>query len=997
MAKTAPERFTEIFQRDGAEVRCAVNAPLALNDPTGVWQVETGPLYVFSVDIADGAPAGPRTHLFTLDRGDLLFGAPALAAGRRDRGLVATGSVETRLRRLPAAAYWETAHKHGFHEVAAEHFESWARRLSHAIRPAYTPHEFRNIAIGHEFAVPRGFVIRPHARAVWIKHVTGGSSYLGNSNLYFTAADGYLPLFRDTWLVAQDEENRLVAVTTAQYLAESPAPNVGLDQLYRMVIECVKLNVLEDYENEVAHLRSSLEEDRKAAGAALTQLASVLDADAVSFETMVAGEDPIFTACRLVGEQLGVTMRPPLRHGRDPIGDIAEASRLRTRLVTLSGKWWQEDCGPLVAEMQDGGAVVALLQRGIDGYELVDPSAGTRRTVTAEVAAGVHPLAYTFYRSLPDKPLKVLDVLRFCADSQHIGRDLGLILLMGLIGGLIGMVVPIATGQLIDYVLPDADLGELGGLCTGLFIASLTAALFQLTRGFALLRLETRMDNMLQSAVWDRILSLPATFFRQFTVGDLALRANSINSIRNMLSEATMSTVLSSVFSVFNFFLLFYYSSKLAILALVLIAIAMVMIVASNWLRLRFERQMLALSGRISGIVLQFINGIAKLRVANAEIRAFAVWAHQFAEQRRVTVKSETVANVFAVFNVGFTQLTTMAVFATIAFHLDPSTATTTGAAAAAAGAVTGGAVTGGAGLSIGDFMAFNAAFGQFLAAMLQLAQTGMQLLMIIPTWERARPILETMPEIDLTKKDPGILKGGIEINHVHFRYNPSTPIVLHDITIKAEPGEFIAVVGPSGAGKSTIMRLLLGFERPESGSIYFDGQDIKDLDLRRVRAQLGVVLQNGRVLAGDIFSNIVGASRLTLDDAWEAARMAGFDADINEMPMGMHTFVVEGGTTLSGGQRQRLLIARALVKKPKIIFFDEATSALDNRTQDIVSHSIDLLDSTRIVVAHRLSTIRHADRIYVLADGRVAQTGTFDELIKVDGLFKDIAQRQLL
>jgi ABC-type bacteriocin/lantibiotic exporter with double-glycine peptidase domain len=298
--------------------------------------------------------------------------------------------------------------------------------------------------------------------------------------------------------------------------------------------------------------------------------------------------------------------------------------------------------------------------------------------------------------------------------------------------------------------------------------------------------------------------------------------------------------------------------------------------------------------------------------------------------------------------------------------------------------------------LTTGEFLAFNAAFGQFLTAVLQLSASIVSVLSIVPLYERAKPILQTLPEVDQAKSDPGELSGNIEVSHLAFRYRPDTPLVLKDISMNIPAGEFVAFVGASGCGKSTLFRLLLGFEQPESGSVYYDGQELQQLDVQAVRRQMGVVLQNGKLLSGDIFTNLVGSSPLTVDDAWEAARMAGFDQDIRQMPMGMHTVVSEGGGGLSGGQRQRLMIARAIVAKPRILLFDEATSALDNQTQAIVSKSLEELKATRIVIAHRLSTIIHADRIFVLDKGVVVQSGTYDTLIQQEGLFAELAKRQL-
>jgi len=271
----------------------------------------------------------------------------------------------------------------------------------------------------------------------------------------------------------------------------------------------------------------------------------------------------------------------------------------------------------------------------------------------------------------------------------------------------------------------------------------------------------------------------------------------------------------------------------------------------------------------------------------------------------------------------------------------------------------------------------------------------------IQPQLENLRPILQEMPENVGEKQDAGKLTGTFEVKHLTFAYtNPQTgesgPEVIRDVSFSVASGENVAIVGKSGSGKSTLVRLILGFEQPKSGAVYFDGQDLSELNLPSVRSQLGVVLQNGQLMTGDIYSNIVGTRVLSQDDAWEAAEAAGIAQDIAEMPMGMQTVISEGSSNISGGQRQRLLIARALVGKPALLLFDEATSALDNRSQAIVAQSLDNLKATRIIVAHRLSTIRNCDRIIVMDKGSIAEVGGFDELMEKDGIFASLVKRQL-
>jgi ATP-binding cassette subfamily C protein len=444
-----------------------------------------------------------------------------------------------------------------------------------------------------------------------------------------------------------------------------------------------------------------------------------------------------------------------------------------------------------------------------------------------------------------------------------------------------------------------------------------------------------------------------------------------IDSIRELLTGNVLTSILAAVFSLFSFGLLFYYSFRLALVALGLVAVLMAVTATLVYLQLRHQRELLYLQGKLASLLFGLIGGIAKLRVGGAEQRAFSLWAHRFAEQRQRSIAAQRVANFQAAFNSVYWTLTSLTIFAMVGFSSEDS-------------------------LPIGEFLAFNAAFGQFLAAALSMIGVFSSVLTLVPIYERLSPILLEPPEVDTSKAEVGDLSGEIELSHVSFRYQPDGPLILDDVSFRACPGEFIALVGPSGAGKSTCLRLILGFDQATSGSIYFDGQDLTSISLQSVRRQLGVVLQSGRPMVGDIFTNIVGSSNLGIDAAWEAARMAGLEEDIKAMPMGMHTVISEGAETFSGGQRQRLLIARAVVHRPRIILFDEATSALDNRTQEIVSRSLERLKATRIVIAHRLSTIVNADRIFVLQGGRVIEAGTYQELIRQGGLFAQLAARQI-
>jgi NHLM bacteriocin system ABC transporter ATP-binding protein len=590
--------------------------------------------------------------------------------------------------------------------------------------------------------------------------------------------------------------------------------------------------------------------------------------------------------------------------------------------------------------------------------------------VDEAVAATIEPLAWCLYRPLPSRPLRAMDLVRFGLHGSE--RDLGMVVATGVAAGLLALSLPVVTGVVFDTVIPGADRSQLLVVTLLLVVAAVSGALFQLVQSFAMQRVESRMDASLQAAVWDRLLALPVPFFRGYSAGDLAMRSLGISEMRRMLTGSLLSTALAGLFSVFSFALLFYYSWQLALLATAVTLVMGLVTTWLGWLDVRYQREVSAASGRLSGMLLQFVNGISKLRVSASENRAFAAWADEFSARRRVSRQARLVNVALTVFTTVTPLAATALVFWATARLLETGSSLTTGA-----------------------FLAFNAAFAQFQMAALGLGNAAVTLVGAVPLYERARPILEAVPETDRAKGDPGELSGEIEVAHVSFRYRPDTPLVLRDLSLTIPAGAFVAIVGASGSGKSTLFRMLMGFERPESGAIYFDQQDQSHLNVEALRSQIGVVLQSGRLMTDTLFRNIVGTSNLTMEDAWAAAAMAGLEADVRAMPMGMHTVLSEGGGGLSGGQRQRVMIARAIVRRPRILLFDEATSALDNETQAIVTRSLASLQATRVVIAHRLSTIAQADHVYVMDKGALVQDGTYAELMRRDGPFAELARRQ--
>jgi ATP-binding cassette subfamily C protein len=760
--------------------------------------------------------------------------------------------------------------------------------------------------------------------------------------------------------------------------ALAPAAAGSLEPFHRQVLERIDAQARDEATAELARVRARAVRSRQAVRDAVVELAGVGSAAPPG---VPAGSD-LFVAAALVAQAQGVTLRPaPAGKERieraDSVESICRASHVRSRQVLLHDGWWREDCGPILGFDGPARVPVALLPAGAGRYEVLDPTTRRRAPVDASTAASLQPHGYVFYRPLPTAAGRAAGLVRFAL--RGCGRDLTLVLATAAALTLLGMLTPQATALLVDHAIPGADTGLLAQLGLGLLAAAIGGALFHYAQGIAILRLETAADAATQSAVWDRVLNLQLAFFRRFATGDLESRVTAVSQIRGYLSGTTLRTLFSSVVLLLNLGLLLYYSPRLTLVALAVAALSAALTVASGAAILRCSRDVLERRGRFLGLMVQLIHGVPKLRVAAAEERAFARWARDYAELVRLEVRRGRLQDGVRLLNGALSSVGTIVLFA-----------------AAASLALLAPGADGNAGLTPGVFLAFNVAYGTFVGAVAGLSNTATDVMAVAILRERARPILEAVPEIHAHKADPGVLQGRLDVDHVSFRYREEGPVVLDGVSLHAEAGQFVALVGPSGSGKSTLLRLLLGFEAPQSGTILYDGQELSGLDVQAVRRQMGVVLQNGRINAGSLFDNITCGTPRTLGEAWEAARATGFAEEITAWPMGMHTIIGEGGTNLSGGQRQRLLLTRALVHRPRILLLDEATSALDNRTQSVISASLRALRVTRVVIAHRLSTIREAHRIYVIDGGRVVQAGGFAELAASPGLFARLVARQL-
>lgn len=652
----------------------------------------------------------------------------------------------------------------------------------------------------------------------------------------------------------------------------------------------------------------------------------------------------------------------------DRLNFMLHPTGILRRIVKLTGMWWKDAIGPMLAFTTDGDSV-ALLPRRFGGYGWIDRKTGQEIKAGVKTVSILSKEAICFYRPLPQRELRLKDLVVFSLKSLD-GWSIVIFALTGLLASLLGMVTPYITQLIFGTVIPSGNainIVPVAILAVGTLIST---TIIGLTKSLAMARISQKLALSIENAAMGRLLNLPAQFFKNYNAGELQNRINALSQMCGLLSDTIFTSAVTSVFSVVYLFQLAAITPALAVPAIGILLVQLLVMTAGILLQAHVTRKRLGIATKLNGLVFRLFSGIQKIKLAGAERRAFAKWAEVYAKDAALLYNPPLFLKLQPVLSGLITLGGSLLLYSTAAH----------------------------ANIGVADYLAFSSAYGLVSGAMLSLSTVAGSIANLKPLAELAAPIMKEVPEAGSGKKTLVRASGSLELSQVSFRYTEEGPWILDHINLKIRPGQYIAIVGKTGCGKSTLLRLLLGFEAPISGAVYYDSRDLQTLDLCSVRRNIGVVLQNSRLFTGDIYSNIViSAPWLTLSEAWEAAKMAGVDEDIRKMPMGMQTLISEGGGGISGGQRQRIMIARAIAPKPKLLMFDEATSALDNITQRVVSDSLSSLKCTRIVIAHRLSTIQQCDRILVLDKGKIVEDGNFNELLAADGYFTELVKRQTL
>lgn len=761
------------------------------------------------------------------------------------------------------------------------------------------------------------------------------------------------------------KKDSITSILQRNFLKRAGITTYEQEGFDRSLAEHYKREILKDD----AYISRGQKAEPEARAASFEAVKNAFGNDDISFDS----NDLHYRALRFIGKHLGLQIITEdelvIRCGKDPtLPAIAKASNVICRRIVLAANWHKSDCGAFVSSID--GNVVACVPGKTGKYKVFYAEDGRSEALTDALAKTINPQAFSISRALPRKKLTTQDIVQFCVKSIT-QREIGLVAGLTLVCALIGILMPTLNQLIYDDYIPLGDLGSLTQICVVMLTFMVGNLMFSVVKNLSSFCVTSRIGNDLQNAVYHRLFFLPQSFFRNYDSADLGRRVMSVGNTANRFANTFIITGISALFSIVYLIRMGSYSGKLTWISVGMYLLYAVIIAVFSAIAKKKETEIAEADGEASAKLYQYLNGIDKIRMAGIEDRALLFYMQPYSRQQTLEIKKNRLVSAAEVLTSISSTIFSMVLFLLIVKDkLD---------------------------LSVGSFIAFNTAFGSFTGALQTLLEETIEIYRTKDVAKRFVPIFETKPEDDDSKEVPGELTGEIELDHVSFTYVPGTKNILNDLSLRIKPGEYIGIVGSSGCGKSTLLKLLLGFESPNAGMVLLDGKDLSSLDKSAYRKQLGVVLQNGKLIAGSIYDNItITCPNASIDEVNTVINAVGLREDVDNMPMGIHTMLSENCNTISGGQQQRILIARAIIGKPAILIFDEATSALDNLTQAAVSSNLDKMNLTRIVVAHRLSTIKNCDRIIVLQDGNIAEEGNYDSLMARKGLFFSLASRQI-
>lgn len=812
-------------------------------------------------------------------------------------------------------------------------------------------------------------------RVFWIQVIRGSIQLLDIPSLIIDEnTEAFYPATRDMWFVVLIDSS--IKVFAEEDVGQAQNLLQGANLFLKHFLTYFSSEIQKEIQKEKQQLILKNTLIQQNLELAVDQLETVVDKEEIFFRQK--GGSLYYNSCQLVGDFLDIKFDPfskakPMLSVYENVEQLCFDSRVHYRMISFVPNWWKNNIGPFVAFSLKKKIPLALIpQKG--HYQIVDPEKTIKMPLNEFTVERISSQGFEFFRSFPLKNLLTGKDLFFFASFRKFGTVIA-ILVLSILMSLFNIFTPFLNAVLFDVAVPIGDNSLLLQIFLSMLMIAIGSEMFILGREFMIIKLEEALDREFESAIWQRVLDLPLRFFRQFQIGDLFIRIFSVSEIRKTFSGQALRIILNSLLSLIYLIPMLYYSFYLSLVGL---ATSFLGIICTAWAlakNVEFHRQILDLKAKMNNQILALLAGISKIRIFGAENLIFVLWEKIFYPIKRIEWSMQRLNNVVDVINFTISSLATLSIYAIVIIVLQDTGENRFQ-------------------ITTGEFLAFLAAFAPFSIAVTDLSDSLLQTIKMLPLWKKSQVLFHNNLEVDFTKSSPDKLKGNIEVDHLSFRYE-NCPHILEDISLKIKEGENIGIVGLSGCGKSTLLRLLIGFEVPESGAIYYDHKDLSTLDLKQVRKQMGIILQTSTLFDGTIYENIATSGFYTEQQIEQALYLAGFEEDLKRLPMGINTVLMDKGNTLSGGQRQRLLIARALVSEPKILILDEATSALDNATQDFIARNLELLNVTRITVAHRLMRLKKVDRIYVLSQGRIEDIGTFDELAARKGTFSHLLAKQ--
>ena len=888
-------------------------------------------------------------------------------------GLVAKGKLGTRLTRIPVS----DLNKIHSHELA-EQIDAWLTALTQALSRFVirSPRPNALVKPDAEIELSTGIVSASRG-VVWVSGPTHGTGLFMDmvdpADLNTGESDTAIPLTRTSWISIFDEVT--ISGQSTEALAKDRLLLAALASFHRIALHMERLNrqlaVVDDANLE----RDRIMSRRVAENVARTRLFNVYGHQEQS-ETPTE-ETALAKALKLIGRRMRIEFKIPTKSEsvEEPVTliDILDVSSVRARRVQLdpNSNWRHSDSSVLLAFRATDNQPVVLVP-GIHGrYIQIDPVTKKRRITTKSRATQLKEDAWMFYQPLPAGSVTSAELLKFAL--QRSGGDLLRLIIAGTVSGLIKLTPALMLGLVANYIVVGGiTQGLLYAIAVLLAIVGILGVVVNLLQNTAMMRIEGRAASRLEAAFWDRLMRLPSDILHRQPSGELAMSGMAFQNLRDGLQRVVANGMLSMIFLIPVFGIVFFYDVILGTVALAFSLVSLVVMIFWGMCQISPYSRMIGAIRRVSGLLFEIVEGISKLRVENAEGSAFAMWARDYRKQKRAELKLGKYERHARAFGAALPFL--------------------------AGGVLLVSVLTLGDGdFLVGDFLVVYSVFIVFQHAIARFGESFGLVASMLPALSQMRSLLTSDSQTNALGDPVESLQGEVLFDRISFRYTSDGPLVLTDVSIHARPGEFVAIAGESGAGKSTLFRLAIGLDRPTNGAVYYDGRDLRHLNLQQLRRKMGVVPQSVRLHPQDIWDNIVVHHEDPgTENVWRATQSASIEQEIRSMPMGMMTMVGASGSVLSGGESQRISIARSLLGNPRIMLFDEATNWLDNEKQTQVMQNLAVLTSTRIVIAHRLSTLKQADRIYVMQAGKVVQSGTFEELMDVDGVFKELVKRQI-